>query len=141
MVAKSGPPGVKSKQFGCLWKGMFIVALGFPERTLSKRQQTQKIRHLKAYYASLTKVLPCKFCRDFCRDLERTMPLQFSSRRALMYSIYRWKDEVNKKLRRQEQHPMSKTKTRTKRSPPFAVVEKKYLRMTAKCSKTVGRCV
>ncbi len=140
MVAKSGSPGVKSNQFGCFWKGMFIVAVGYPERTMTKRQQTQKIRHLQAYYASLTKVLPCKFCRDFCRELERTKPLQFSSRRALMYSIYVWRDAVNKKLRHQEATTKTRGK-RTKRSPPFAVVEKKYLRMTAKCSKTVGRCV
>ena len=139
---KNLSPGVKSKTFACLWRSMFIIALGYPVKTLPKKEQVQKIRHLKEFYASLIKVLPCKFCRDFCRELQRDLPLQYTSRKALMFSIYRWKHEVNKKLIRQERAGPNMGWGKTKPSPPFCQIEKRYLRMVAKgCSKTVGRCV
>lgn len=129
--------GVKSKHFGCFWKSMFLVALGYPEAP-SKR----KIEHMKRFYDSLGFVIPCKFCRDFIRGvLMKKYPLNYSSRRALMKSIYIWKDQVNKKLAKQELS-LDPSKRITKPSPSFDKIEKKYLRLQAtSCSKSVGKCL
>jgi Erv1 / Alr family len=122
--------GVKSKQFGSIWKSMFLIALGFPIKPT--RSQIILFRN---YYKYLGLVIPCKFCRDYiAENLVVNYPLDFSNRKSLLFTIYRWKDQVNKKL-------IKKGCKSTKPSPEFDRIYRKYLKYQAKCSKRVGKCI
>ena len=125
--------GIKSKEFGCIWKTMFIVAMTYPEKYDGrKRDHKAKKQTLELFYSSLTKVIPCKFCRDFCSILEEKKPLDFSGRVPLMYSIYLWKDLVNKKLIAQG--------NKRDPSPPFNQIKNYYEDMRATCDPEKGVC-
>lgn len=127
--------GIKSKEFGCIWKSMFIVAMCFPDKFNPKnKEHLQKLKHFKCFYNSLQYVIPCIFCRNFITNvLSKKLPLDFSGRINLMYSIYLWKDTVNRKLILQGNKCIP--------SPPFSEVLIYYESLSAKCNKKKGRCV
>jgi len=129
-------PGVKSKEFGCFWRSMFLVALCYPEKIdNTNKEHLKKRRNYKTYYRSLGNVLPCKFCRTFVQStLEKKYPLDFSGRYPLIRSIYIWKDAVNEKLIKQGCEF-------TKPSPPLSVVIAKYSKYLARCNPIEGKCV
>jgi len=128
--------GIKSKEFGCFWRSMFLVAMCYPEKIDTyNSEHVKKMKHYKNYYRSFEYVIPCKFCRDFIRtDLKRKHPLDFSGRVKLMKSIYIWKDTVNKKL-------INQNCPRTRPSPAFSKVLKRYERYRAKCITNKGKCI
>lgn len=127
--------GVKSKKFGPpLWKVMFMMALGMPEKTnYSNKEHRLKIKHLKTFYGNLKHIAPCVFCKNFIRDyLEKEIPLDYSGKVPLMKTIYLWKKAVCLKLIKQGNI--------VKPSPPFSVILKRYLKYQATCHKTSGTC-
>jgi hypothetical protein len=127
--------GIKSKEFGCIWKTMFIIAMCFPDKYIPKnKNHSQKLKHFKCFYNSLQFVIPCVFCRNFIKDLlAKRLPLDFSGRVNLMYSIYLWRDTVNRKLKLQGNMCNS--------SPPFEEVLAYYESLSATCDKKKGLCV
>lgn len=127
--------GIKSAEFGCIWKTMFIIAMCFPEKYDPKnKEQSQKLKHYKQFYSSLQYVIPCKFCREFMQGfMIKHIPLDFSGRIPLMFSIYKWKDAVNQKLIYQG--------NKCSPSIPFEDVLKYYESLRATCSKSKGKCV
>lgn len=127
--------GIKSKEFGCIWKTMFIVAMCFPEKfNKNCKSHIQKLKHYKSFYYSLQFIIPCKFCRDFMQNnIVSKFPLNFSGRIPLMYSIYTWKDAVNQKLINQGH--------KIKPSPSFSVILNHYETYRAKCDKNKGNCI
>lgn len=126
--------GVKSKYFSCYWATLFLTALAYPEKA-DKIKDKEQIAHFKVYYNSLKYIIPCCFCRDFIRDhLEKEFPLDFSGRKQLIYSVYLWKDAVNKKL-------IGQGCKKTKPSPPFEIILKRLEKKYATCDKKVGKCV
>jgi hypothetical protein len=126
--------GVKSRYFGCYWQSMFLSAIVYPENVDPVRDK-ETIRHYKNYYSSFKYILPCKFCREFIQDtLEKKYPLDFSGKINLMHSLYIWKDAVNNKL-------ISQGCTRTKKSPPFDKILKKFEKLHARCNPKIGKCV
>ena len=129
-------PGVKSKEFGCFWKSMFMVALCYPDSFDPKNTlHVTKRKNFKIYYKSLGKVIPCKFCREFITGtLEKRYPLDFSGRYQLFRSLYLWKDAVNKKLIRQGNRSV-------KASPPLNTVITRYSKYLAHCDPIRGSCV
>jgi len=137
---KKDAPGVKSKHFGCFWKSMFMVAVNYPNNPKSIAGK-KHIKCMKRYIAATCASIPCKFCQEYCQNvLAKEVPLQFTSRRALMFSLYVWKDMVNRKLMAQERQ-MPKHLRITKRSPPFHVIYNRYIKMEAKCDPKVGKCL
>jgi hypothetical protein len=127
--------GVKSKEFGSFWACMMMVSLCFPDRIdLNNKEHLDKIRHFKMYYNSLQYVIPCYFCRCYIKEvLMKRYPLQYTSRVALMKSIYIWKKNVSIKLEKQGNF--------VKPSPPFQVIRKRYEKLYANCDVSVGKCV
>ena len=128
--------GAKSKEFGCYWKSFFMTALCYPEK-IDPRNETHalKMKKFKNHFNNISYILPCKFCSEFTRDvLMKELPINYSGRIELMYSLYLWKDRVNKKL-------MDQGCTFTKPSPPFETVYKKYEKLRALCDKRVRICV
>lgn len=128
--------GVKSKEFGCIWKTMMISAMCYPSVIDSNNpNHVLKQKRFKRFYGSFKYTIPCKYCKDYTRDvLEKKNPLNFSGRIPLMKSIYIWKNKVSEKLIAQG------CKT-TKPSPPFEVILAKYEKLRAKCDKKIGKCV
>jgi hypothetical protein len=129
--------GVKSKQFGCYWKTMFLTSLCYPNKiNLKDPEQVKLQKNYKVYYGSFENILPCKFCRMFIKEtLNKDYPLNFTGRNALFKSIYIWKDQVNKKLIKQGY-------TDVIVSPKLSVVKKRYKDYVAKsCNKNIGKCV
>lgn len=128
--------GVKSKTFGPIWTSMFLTAMCYPEKiTPECKDHIAKMKHYKSYYNSFQYIVPCKFCREFTKDvLMKDYPLDFSGRIPLMKSLYIWKDRVNRKL-------LDKKCPFTSPSPPFEIILKRYEKLRAKCDKKVGKCV
>ena len=127
--------GVKSKEFGCIWKTMFLIAMSFPEKYNPKcKTHVKKLKHFNCFYNSLQYVVPCKFCRSFMQTLiVKKIPLDFSGRIPLMYTIYLWRDTVNRKLIMQGNN--------CKPSPSFTEVLSYYDLLSAKCNKKQGKCI
>lgn len=128
--------GAKSKEFGCYWKTFFMTALCYPDNIKkNSKEHTQKMNKFKRHFNNISYVLPCKYCAEFTRNvLMKKYPLDFSGRVKLMYGLYIWKDQVNKKL-------IAQGCTFTKKSPPFKEVLAKYESLRATCNKKVGKCV
>jgi|APGre2960657404_1045060.scaffolds.fasta_scaffold01315_11 hypothetical protein len=128
--------GVKSSKYGSYWKSMFMTAMCMPDKIDPKiPKHLEKVKHYKTYYDSFQHIIPCKFCRDFTKEvLMKKYPLNYDGRIELLYSIYLWKDAVNKKL-------IAQKCLNTKVSPPFEVILKRYEKLRAKCDKKVGKCV
>lgn len=126
--------GIKSAEFGCIWKTLFITAMCYPTFIKTKEDMLKRRRY-KTFYRCLKYTIPCKYCREYTKDvLEKKFPLNFKGRIPLMFSLYTWKDQINKKLRAQGCK-------NTKISPPFEEVLKKYKKLTAHCDKKIGKCV
>ena len=128
--------GAKSAEFGCFWRSFFMSALCFPKKiNLSDKIHVKKLKAFKTHFNNISYVLPCKFCSEFTREvLMKKFPLKFSGRVELMYGLYLWKDQVNKKL-------INQGCKFTKPSPPFEVILRRYERLRAKCDKKIGKCV
>jgi hypothetical protein len=128
--------GIKSKYFGVFWDSMFLTSMVYPCRIdKSNKDHLKKMKNFKRYYNSFKYIIPCKFCREFIKDvLEKEYPLNFTGRIALIKSLYLWRDRVNKKLIKQGCEV-------TKPSPPFKEVLAKYESLRAKCDSRIGKCV
>lgn len=128
--------GAKSKEFGCYWKSFFMSTLCYPMKiNLKDPEHVIKMKKFKTHFNNISYLLPCKFCSNYTRDvLMKDLPLNFSGRIELMYSLYLWKDRINKKL-------LLQGCTFTKQSPPFSVIYKRYEKLRAVCDKKLGKCV
>lgn len=128
--------GAKSAEFGCFWRSFFMSALCYPAKIDPKNpKHVKKMKYFKIHFNNISNVLPCKFCSLFTRTvLMKELPLNFSGRRELMYSLYLWKNRVNKKL-------IDQGCTFTKPSPPFKEILARYESLRAKCDKKLGKCV
>jgi hypothetical protein len=129
--------GVKSKMFGCYWKSMLLSSLCYPDKIdITNKNHRNKMKYMKRYIESLQYVIGCKYCACFIKKvLLKKFPVDYSGRIQLMYSIYIWKDQVTKKL--QKQDPQSCIKD----SPSFDTVLKKYTKYYAKCDSKISRCI
>lgn len=126
--------GIKSKHFGCFWKCMFLASMCYPLDIKKCKNPKKTIHAYKTYYDSFKYVLPCKFCRDFVKDvLEPKYPLDFSGREQLFASLYIWKDMVNKKLTIQG--------VADKKSPPLEVIKRKYIKYRATSCSSGKTCI
>lgn len=126
--------GIKSKQFGCYWKTMFLTAMGYPEDIKKCKNPIETKKRYKEFYNSFQYVLPCKFCRDYIKNvLNIYFPLDYTGREQLFESIYIWKDAVNKKLYEQG--------VSFKKSPPLKVVKSKYNNYRATSCSTGKTCI
>jgi hypothetical protein len=127
--------GIKSKEFGCIWKTMFIIAMCYPEKfNKDCESHVAKRKHYRSFYGSLQYVIPCKFCRTFMKELILpSIPLDYSGRIPLMFSLYQWKDTVNRKLILQGNDCPP--------SPPFEEILQKYTELTAVCDPGKGKCI
>lgn len=117
--------GVKSKEFSCIWKTMFLYALNYtPEQEKIYRQ----------FYRTLSLLIPCKFCRIFIKEhLNIYYPLNFKNSKCLIKSLYIWKKQVNIKISKQTGKKIY--------TPSFETVFKKYENLRATCDPKKGRCV
>lgn len=126
--------GIKSSEFGCIWKTLFITAMCYP-RVIKTTEDLLKQKHYKTFYGCLKYTIPCRYCREYTQDvLEKKFPLDFTGRLPLMFSLYTWKDQINRKL-------ILQGCKRTKMSPPFEEVLQKYKKLSAHCDKKIGKCV
>lgn len=118
---------LKSEGFACFWTTLFMVATSLYETFDPKnKDHIRQRRAVEAYVKTTFKVLPCATCRTYSRDvLLKTVPMDYSGRRNLLYSMYLLKDAVNQKLIRQGNK-------RTKPSPTFESVYRRYSRMIVK---------
>jgi hypothetical protein len=122
--------GVKSKEFKCIWRAMFIMCLGYPQNPTSAQKKMYK-----DYYRTTVRLLPCKFCREFSVNfLEKHLPLNYKNKDTLFESLYLWKDAVNRKL-------INSGDTSTANSPPLSVIKRKYEKLYATCKPSIGKCV
>lgn len=127
---------IKSSEFGCFWKSLFLVATSLYEKyDPNNPEHVKQKRDVQCFMTSLFKVLPCSICRSYTQDvLLRVHPLDFSGRRELLLSIYCIKDAVNHKL-------MQQNKKGAQKSPRFETVYKRYTslivdpRVVLGCSK------
>jgi hypothetical protein len=128
--------GVKSSHYGSFWKSMFMTAMCMPDKIdPNNLEHIDKVKHYKTYYNSFQYIIPCKFCREFIKEeLMKKYPLNYHGRIELIYSIYLWKDAVNKKLIKQGC-------LNTKKSPPFKTILAKIEKLRAKCDSKVGKCI
>lgn len=129
--------GVKSKEFGCIWKSMFLIALGFPEKFNKLDEKHVEIKKRTSTFLNSVKyALPCKFCREYTiQVIQKKHPLNYAGKRELMFSLYMWKDMVNEKL-------IAQGCLFTKRSPDFEVIYKYYSGLQAsKCDPKKKKCV
>jgi len=127
--------GVKSKKFGCYWKSMFLSSMCYPTKLTACKKDTLIKKKYKIWYYSFENILPCKFCRDYIKNVLRPKyPLDFSGRKELMYSIYIWKDQVNKKLISQGHNIQP--------SPPFDYIYNYYENnyRAKSCIEKIGVC-
>lgn len=129
------PTTMNSRSFGCFWDTMFLVANNLYEHfDPSNPQHIQQKRNVTTFLYSIPHVLPCKFCRQYCMEtIIPNFPLNFSGRLALMYSLYLWKDQVNKKLLGQGVDYASP-------SPPFGQVLQYYDSFRASCNPVQQTC-
>lgn len=127
--------GIKSKEFGCIWRTMFIIAMCYPEKfNKNCKSHIEKRKHYRAFYRALQYIVPCKFCRKYMQELiVPKIPLDFSGRIPLMYSLYLWKDAVNRKLIIQG--------NKCEPSPSFDVILAEYEELRATCDPKKGKCV
>lgn len=127
---------MNSAKFGpYFWGAMFMTAMNLYDKYDPKNKQHVAMRKAyRKFYTSIPDILPCKFCRDTMREKIIPMfPINLSGRRALVYSIYLWKDYVNKKL-------IAQGDKRTKPSPPFEKVYQKWEKYRAKCNPKTQTC-
>ena len=57
-----------------------------------------------AFFEALPYILPCKFCRAGLTDTYEVLPIDLSSREALIHWLYKVHNKVNKKLRDNHLH-------------------------------------
>jgi len=117
--------GVKSKEFSCIWKTMFLYALNYtPEQEKVYRQ----------FYKTISLLIPCKFCRYFIRDyLDVHYPLNFKNYKCLIKSLYVWKTQVNLKISKQSGKKIY--------NPTFKTVLNRYENLRATCNAKKGKCI
>ena len=73
---------------------MFTIALGFPDQPTS-----QDIDIYSSFYMTLNRLVPCNACRQYTKHvIEPTIPLDFSGKKELLFSLYSRKTLVNAKL-------------------------------------------
>ena len=115
---------LKSSEFGCFWKSMFLVATSLYEKFNPKNPaHVKQRREVKAYMDATFRVLPCITCRSFARDvLLRVCPLNYDGREELMKSLYCMKNAVNQKL-------ILQGRKEKKRGPRFETVYKQYTKL------------
>lgn len=115
---------IKSKSYGCIWKTMFIMSLGYPKNPTLKDK-----RMYKKFYDSIAYIIPCVHCRNFTQTvLMNKLPLDFTNNETLFESLYIWKDAVNIKLG-------------SKKSPSLRSIRKKYSKLYANCSNSQNKCI
>jgi hypothetical protein len=93
--------------------------------------QNKKI--YKEFFKCLTKILPCKLCRDSFKRNSKELPIDnyLGSKERLTYWLYLMHNKVNDKLRKQGKFH---TKNGTpKHNPSFDTVKKKYNQFIVTC--------
>lgn len=145
----------KTKLWGpSAWTFLFSVALGY-DLNDDFKSDTQKERIYRSFFACVPDILPCVFCRQSARKSFRKRKVSAYIKKyphfPLIRMVYDLKDDVNRKLIKQEAQlrknvkrgqkgSISKSGKRTKASPPFKQVLQKILAMRAtSCSSSSGR--
>ncbi len=141
----------KTKLWGpSAWNFLFAVALGY-DLNDDYKSAVQKERIYRSFFACVPNILPCVYCRQSARKSFRKRKvsayIKKYSRFPLIRLVYDLKDDVNRKLIKQEsqlekKHQGKKYKkgSRTKSSPPFTKVLKRILAMRATtCSSRSGK--
>jgi hypothetical protein len=162
-VRKFGPAG---------WDFLFISILGgYPFKIDSDNtEHLDTKKYFRQLFESLGYTLPCIFCANSYKIFFKEINIDnyLSGRIELMYWLYLIKDQVNKKLIKQEQECYNNEKIKykelyknkeiskdtyythinefkqknvfTKASPPFRDILEKYETSRSKCTKSLNKC-
>lgn len=124
------------------WKFLFCIAANYPVTIDSRNKHHLALqKHYCSFFEMLKFMLPCVYCRRSYAKFIKKIPIQsyLGSRRDIMFWLYLIKDQVNKKLIRQEMKKSNSSFT-TKPSPPFEKVCTYYEQFRAKCSTKSQTC-
>ena len=161
--------GIKTSFWGPpAWKFLFSTIAGtFPVKVDPNNKAHAKIvASFHSMLKSLGHTLPCIYCRESYKVFLKELPMsEFSdSRKNMMKWMYLIRDQVNKKLMKQEREcyesekaalmkqninpnklklmltNIRKTTLITKPSPPFEKVISFYEKQRAGCSKKTKKC-
>lgn len=94
-MTKPFPPiGMGPEVWGPIfWTTMHIVSMGYPEKP-SNEEQTAAAN----FYNSLATVIPCPICREHYAFILKDMPVETTSRTALINWCFTIHNKVNEKL-------------------------------------------
>jgi hypothetical protein len=127
----SANPNIRTGAFGPpTWHSMVLIAMGYPKNNPTKEQR----RIYKQYFTIIGEVLPCNLCRTSYRKFIKQVPLSpivLSSRKKLVFWIFKIHNLVNKKLG-------CKQLKRDKFEKKYKYFEQ--FRAT-NCSKNIGGCI
>lgn len=87
------------------WIFLFSIAFNYPLHVDRKnREHRERRRYTRQLFLNLQYTLPCKYCRVSFRKFLRRLPIDdhLDGRAALTRWLYRIRNMVNAKLRRQE---------------------------------------
>ncbi len=165
--------GMKTTIWGpAAWTFLFCSVLGaYPVKLDETNKDHIKIRkEFKNMFVSFGYTMPCFYCRESYKSFTKEMPIDdcMGSRSQLLHWLYKLKDQVNKKLIKQElmcyttehskliekynNNKITKDKYMasvkqlkasifiTKSSPQFNSVISKYDKYRAGCSKKSKMC-
>lgn len=157
--------GMNTKVWGPkLWDTLFIMLIGaYPAKLDCSKKDHRMIR--KSFinlFSGLIYTLPCSFCRESFKNFIKELPVETytGSRIDMMYWLFLMKDKVNTKLIKQEDtyfkglkdklktgeldkktyHEKCKLCFRTKKTPEFVEVLKKYVMYSSMCRKEIKKC-
>lgn len=142
----------KTKLWGpSAWTFLFSVALGY-DLNDDYKTASQKRRKYESFFSCVPDILPCVYCRQSARKSFRKRKLSAYIKKyptfPLIRLVYDLKDDVNRKLIKQESFLAKGKKTmrgvrktrRTKGSPSFKKVLHRILAMRATaCSSRSGK--
>lgn len=112
------------------WILLHTITYFLPEKLNSKEQKL-----VKSFYENVSKILPCKYCRNSNQKYMKSLPIQkYSSTRANMNLwIYLLHNKVNNKLRRQGYCIYD--------NPKFEEIDSKYQNMRLQIVNERAKCI
>lgn len=117
----SSSAGLATKMWGPSgWTFLFSCIMGaYPVKLDPRAPDHIRIRkHFRNMFAGLAYTMPCIFCRESYKSFMKKMPIEpfLTGRIELMHWLYQIRDQVNKKLIRQEKECYNNEKKRLKRA-------------------------
>ena len=125
------------------WNFLFCIAANYPVKIIPGNKEHLKIKkHYIQFFKMIKDISPCRYCRQSYKQFISELRIEpyTGTRRKMLYWLYLIKDKVNKKLLEQEAKSDYTGKFRTKKSPPFEQVCKRYEKFRAHCSDKTKTC-